>query len=44
MSYAPDGGFVHVDMDKTGDKAWNILVPLILANETGPELGVLQID
>lgn len=35
---------MHVDMDETGSKAWNVLVPLLLANVTGPELGILQTD
>ena len=44
VSYAPNGGFMHVDFSNTNSKAWNVLVPLILANETGPELGLLRTD
>lgn len=31
-------GFMHYDMNDTGNKAFNIIIPLILANSTGPEL------
>jgi hypothetical protein len=31
-------GFVHYDTKNSGAKAFNIIIPLILANETGPEL------
>jgi SET domain len=31
-------GFMHYDVMDTGAKVFNIIVPLLLANETGPEL------
>jgi hypothetical protein len=31
-------GFMHYDVTETGRKAFNIIIPLILANDTGPEL------
>jgi hypothetical protein len=31
-------GFKHADMTNTGNKTFNIIIPLKLANETGPEL------
>lgn len=31
-------GFLHYDVNATGQKAFNIIIPLILANNTGPEL------
>jgi hypothetical protein len=33
-------GFMHYDNKKSGAKAYNIIIPLILANDTGPELDV----
>jgi len=35
-----DPGEMHVDCTNTGAKAINIIIPLILANDTGPELAV----
>jgi hypothetical protein len=32
--------YIHYDIQKTGNKHFNIIIPLILANETGPELDV----
>lgn len=29
---------MHYDVMETGAKAYNVIIPLILANETGPEL------
>ena len=31
-------GFMHNDVFDTGGKVYNIIIPLLLANETGPEL------
>jgi hypothetical protein len=31
-------GYLHCDVRETGAKVYNIIVPLLLANETGPEL------
>jgi len=31
-------GFLHYDVTKTGAKTYNVIIPLLLANETGPEL------
>jgi len=31
-------GYMHFDVTGTGGKAFNVIIPLILANETGPEL------
>jgi hypothetical protein len=31
-------GFMHTDVGKTGAKTFNVIIPLILANDTGPEL------
>jgi hypothetical protein len=31
-------GFLHHDVKETGAKVYNVIIPLILANETGPEL------
>jgi SET domain len=31
-------GYLHHDVVKTGAKVYNVIVPLILANDTGPEL------
>ena len=33
-------GFMHFDVRETGAKVYNIIIPLLLANETGPELDV----
>jgi hypothetical protein len=30
--------YIHYDIKNTGDKHFNIIIPLIMANETGPEL------
>jgi len=35
-------GFLHYDVTQTGKRAFNIIIPLILANETGPELDLRQ--
>jgi hypothetical protein len=35
-------GYVHYDLTNTGQRAWNIIIPLLLANETGPELDLLE--
>jgi hypothetical protein len=40
-------GFIHYDVKNSGAKAYNIIIPLILANDTGPELDVqdsLKVD
>jgi hypothetical protein len=37
-------GFMHYDVTETGRKAFNIIIPLILANETGPELDLQSSD
>lgn len=37
VSYSTEG-YMHYDVTATGGKAYNIIIPLILANETGPEL------
>lgn len=37
-------GFVHRDFKDTGEKTYNLLIPLVLANQTGPELDVLPRD
>jgi hypothetical protein len=37
VSYS-NRGFLHHDVRETGGKVYNIIIPLILANETGPEL------
>jgi hypothetical protein len=37
-------GFVHTDAQKTGAKTFNVIIPLILANDTGPELDVLDAE
>jgi hypothetical protein len=31
-------GFKHADMVNTGNKTYNVIIPMKLANETGPEL------
>lgn len=33
-------GYMHYDVTETGAKTFNVIVPLILANETGPELDI----
>jgi hypothetical protein len=33
-------GYIHYDVKKSGAKAFNVIIPLILANDTGPELDV----
>jgi hypothetical protein len=33
-------GFMHYDVKNSGAKSYNIIIPLILANDTGPELDV----
>jgi SET domain len=37
VSYS-NRGYLHRDVDHTGGKVFNIIIPLLLANETGPEL------
>jgi SET domain len=37
VSYS-NRGYLHRDVDHTGGKVYNIIIPLLLANETGPEL------
>ena len=39
MSWSTQG-YLHYDVTDTGAKAYNVIVPLLLANETGPELDV----
>lgn len=34
-------GYMHYDFKETQGKAFNVIIPLILANETGPELDIL---
>ena len=36
-------GYLHYDVSETGAKVFNVIIPLLLANETGPELD-LQAD
>ena len=31
-------GYLHYDVSNTGRKTFNVIIPLLLANETGPEL------
>jgi hypothetical protein len=31
-------GYVHIDVSQTEAKTYNVIIPLILANDTGPEL------
>lgn len=31
-------GYLHTDVIETGGKVYNVIIPLLLANETGPEL------
>ena len=35
-------GYLHHDVLDTGRKTYNVIVPLILANETGPELDLME--
>ena len=35
-------GYLHYDATETNSSVFNIIIPLILANETGPELDILQ--
>jgi hypothetical protein len=35
-------GFMHYDVTETGRKAFNVIIPLILANDTGPELDLQE--
>jgi hypothetical protein len=37
-------GFMHHDVTETDAKVYNIIIPLIVANETGPELDVESYD
>ena len=37
VSYSQKG-YVHYDMKRTGNRVFNVIFPLILANNTGPEL------
>ena len=37
-----DKGYVHYDFHHTEGRAFNIIIPLILANSTGPELDIQQ--
>jgi len=37
-------GFIHADVDNSGRKAFNMIIPLILQNEEGPELEILSDD
>lgn len=39
VSYCTQG-YLHYDISESGAKVFNVIVPLILANETGPELDV----
>jgi hypothetical protein len=42
VSKATEDGYHHVDFQNTGDKAWNMIIPLLLAEDTGPELGIVH--
>jgi hypothetical protein len=33
-------GYIHYDVTHTGNRVFNVLIPLILANNTGPELDI----
>jgi hypothetical protein len=33
-------GYIHYDVTHTGNRVFNVLIPLILANDTGPELDI----
>jgi hypothetical protein len=35
-------GFLHKDHSDSNGKAFNVIIPLILANETGPELDIVE--
>lgn len=35
-------GYLHYDVQRTGGKVYNVIIPLILANETGPELDLQE--
>jgi len=37
-------GFIHADVNDSGRKAFNIIIPLILETEAGPELEILGDD
>jgi len=37
-------GFIHADVEKSGRKAFNMIIPLILQDEAGPELEILSDD
>ncbi|GKY95843.1 hypothetical protein MPSEU_000544900 [Mayamaea pseudoterrestris] len=37
-------GYLHYDVTRTQAKAFNVIIPLILANETGPELDLQNYD
>jgi hypothetical protein len=37
-------GFIHADVSGSGRKAFNVIIPLMLADETGPELEILSDD
>ena len=37
-------GYMHHDVSETGGRAFNVIIPLLLANETGPELDLLTLD
>jgi hypothetical protein len=43
VSYC-DKGFVHHDVESIGGQMFNVIVPLALASETGPELEILDED
>lgn len=37
-------GFIHADVEQSGRKAFNMIIPLILEEEAGPELEILSDD
>lgn len=37
-------GFIHADVSESGRKAFNLIIPLILSDDTGPELEILSDD
>jgi hypothetical protein len=37
-------GFIHKDISGTGGKVFNVIIPLILAKDTGPEFDVAEND
>ena len=39
VSYS-NKGYLHQDVTETGGKSFNIIIPLLLADETGPELDI----